>query len=1111
MGAAGNSDAETLADCPSSLTDDPSLAAGDGAARTVSAGGNEDWSDEPTVTAQEPGDNSAEDAVVTRDGLRPPEAPSGSFPTIPNYEILGELGRGGMGVVYHARSVRLNRDCALKMILAGAHSDAITRIRFLAEAEAVARLKHPNIVQIHHVGEADGLPYFELEYVVGGSLEKHLDGTPWPATRAAPLIEAMARGIAEAHRLGIVHRDLKPANVLIEGGETPKLSDFGLAKSLGMESNLTRSDSIMGSPSYMAPEQAEGKARQVGPPADIYALGAMLYELLSGRPPFRGATLLETLEQVKTAEPVQPSRLVPHIPRDVETIALRCLRKDPSRRYASAEALAEDLRRFLAGEPILARRSSGFERSWRWCRRNPALAFLWAALIVALVVGSATASFYAFRASQERDRALASAKEADDQRVLAAARAAEANKRAELLRRQDYVSRVNIAYHECLENNVSRALELLDGCPQDLRGWEWFYTERQCHRDLGTFHEPLKSVNGVAFNRDGSRIASVSGSFVYDPPGDTGDLVVRDAANGQEIFARRGVPGSFRTVSFSPDSLQIATGGATGLTLWDAVTGKEQLHQADPGGLPLLCLAYSPDGQTIIAGYGRRYSPPITGYARLLDARTGQAIGEVIAGKSDGVWAVAFSPDGREVALASEGIVEIWDLKTRAKSMSLPAHQSFIWAVAFSPDGRSLATGGWDRTIRLWERATGREIRVFHGHEGFVRGLAFSRDGRRIVSASEDKSVRSWDVGSGRQLIAHHGHRHFVMSVAYARDGRHVVSGGLDQAVKLWSASSDEQHTLSDHDGWVGGVAFSPDGRSLASGGGRQSTRAQLLVSNARSGQPSPGYPVGGSKVSAVAWSPDGRLIASAGWDGVVRIYQAEGGQLVRKLAQHPTAVGDVAWSPDGRLIASGGAVDSDPSRPGDLKLWEAETGREICTLGTPTEGVFGVAFSRDGRLLASADGPAIRIWDVDTGREVRTIRGLDHSVRRLLFLPDGKSLASSGGLVLTAGEVKVWDVDSGRLIHNLRGHTDLVRSLDVSRDGRRLVTGSDDRTLKLWDIATGLEVFTLRGHTSGVTCVSFDPDGRRIASGSIDRTIKIWDSESSTVEMPLQEGPDSR
>jgi eukaryotic-like serine/threonine-protein kinase len=294
-----------------------------------------------------------------------------------------------MGVVYRARQVLLNRPCILKMILGGAHAGAEATVRFLAEAEAVARLQHPNIVQIHHIGEADGLPFFELEYVPGGSLDQRLSGTPWPARRTAELIEPLARGVAEAHRQGIVHRDLKPGNVLLAADGTPKITDFGLAKSLAGDSGLTRTDSIMGSPGYMSPEQAAGKTKGVGPLADVYALGVILYELLTGGPPFRGTTALEVLDQVKNTEPVPPSRLVPRLPRDIETIAMTCLQKEPGQRYDSATALAKDLRRFLGGEPIDARPVPFWDRASRWCRRHPAPAALTAAVVLVSALGLA--------------------------------------------------------------------------------------------------------------------------------------------------------------------------------------------------------------------------------------------------------------------------------------------------------------------------------------------------------------------------------------------------------------------------------------------------------------------------------------------------------------------------------------------------------------------------------------------------------------------------------------------------------------------------------------------------------------------------------------------------
>jgi serine/threonine protein kinase len=316
---------------------------------------------------------------------RPPSAATGG-PALPGYQILGELGRGGMGVVYKARQLRLNRIVALKMILAGDYAPPETIVRFLAEAESIARVHHPNIVQIFAYGDHDGRPYFEMEYVDGGSLADRLGGKPWPLRDAARLVETLARAIHAAHRLGVVHRDLKPANILLTNDGIPKIADFGLAKCLDTETGLTRTEWIVGSPSYMAPEQAGKAAGQaIGPRADVYSLAAILYELIAGRPPFQAATVLETLEQVRSGLPIAPARLRPGLPRDLATICLKCLEKDPARRYDSAAELAEDLRRFQAGEAIQARPVGAHERIWRWCRREPVVASMAVALLAGLV------------------------------------------------------------------------------------------------------------------------------------------------------------------------------------------------------------------------------------------------------------------------------------------------------------------------------------------------------------------------------------------------------------------------------------------------------------------------------------------------------------------------------------------------------------------------------------------------------------------------------------------------------------------------------------------------------------------------------------------------------
>jgi tetratricopeptide (TPR) repeat protein/predicted Ser/Thr protein kinase len=433
----------------------------------------------------------------------------GDQPIVPGYEIVGELGRGGMGVVYKARQRGLNRWVALKMVLAGAHAGAAQLARFQTEAEAVARLQHPNIVQIYDVGELEGLPYFSLEYIDGLSLDQKIHRQPQPPREAANLTETLARAMQYAHENGIIHRDLKPANVLMTSDGKPKITDFGLAKRLEEDSSQTKSGTLMGTPSYMAPEQARGEVKEVGPLADVYSLGAMLYELITGRPPFLASSAMDTIMQVTRDEAMAPTRIVPDTPHDLETICMKCLQKETDKRYQSALALAEDLERFQLGEPILARPVGGLERLWRWCRRNPRIALLTGAVAVLLISVTAVSATAAVRISQEQKETLRQKEEADRQR-----------EEADHQRQEAVTQREKADAEKKVAENMSKfSLETLLGLVTTVQGQLENRPGMEKLRDA-ILNQALKGLDSVAEIAKGSALAARTRGGVYQRKGD---------------------------------------------------------------------------------------------------------------------------------------------------------------------------------------------------------------------------------------------------------------------------------------------------------------------------------------------------------------------------------------------------------------------------------------------------------------------------------------------------------------------------------------------------------------------------------------------------------------
>ena len=795
-----------------------------------------------------------------------------------------------MSVVYRARQLNLNRVVAIKVIRDRLVASTQEVQRFRAEAEVVARLQHPHIVQIYEVGEADNLLYLALELVEGGNLQKKLAGVPQEPAESARMVETLARTIHHAHQRGIIHRDLSPGNILLQplkenlngkivgdslASYLPKISDFGLAKQLSGGEGHTRTGDVVGTPAYMAPEQAQGRLKEVSAASDVYALGAVLYEMLTGRPPFKGASAVDTMLQLCTLDPVPPHQLQPRVPPDLETICLKCLEKEPRRRHASAEALADDLQRFRAGEPILARPTPVRERLWKWARRRPIVAGLVAAIVAVTTLSFGLVSWQWSIAREQWGFAEARAeaeREARDDALEKEKREREARHALAILSARAMLDQGALV---CSQGEPDRGLLLL------ARGLE---LAAQAHND------DLQRVARLNLAMWQQQLIRLRASFTHKN-------IVMAAA-------------------FSPDGRTVLTGShdMTAM-LWEADTSKP-IGEPLRHDVPINCVAYCPDGKCVLTGGGwSTVKKP--GAARLWDAKTGKPMGPVLTHDEE-VDIVVFSPKGDLFLTATAHKAQVWETATLQPLGAALEHEgASLEAATFSPDGKIVLTGGGDKKARLWDALIGRPIGNPVSCGARVTAIAFNPGGKTFVTGSADGMAHLWETNSGLPYGLPMYHVGPLMSIAFSPDGKFIATGC---AIIEIDGETKRRHA-------AGGTAY---------------------VWHAN-GKPTGSHPTHPSAVWAVAISADNRLLLTGCEDGAARLFRIASGEMIGRPLINEGTVRTVAFGPHDRSVLTASAGGD---MKASARLWTLPAGLERCTASPLDAAIRTLCFSPDGKIL---------------------------------------------------------------------------------------------------------------------------------------------------------------
>jgi WD40 repeat protein/serine/threonine protein kinase len=1066
---------------------------------------------------------------------------------IGRYKLLEQIGEGGFGVVYMAEQREpLRRRVALKIIKLGMDTRQVVA-RFEAERQALALMDHPNIAKVHDAGATEtGRPYFVMELVHGIKITEYCDQHQLSTHQRLELFMQVCHAIQHAHQKGIIHRDIKPSNILVtlhDGVSVPKVIDFGIAKAtagqeLTDKTIFTQFQQFIGTPAYMSPEQAQMSGLDVDTRSDIYSLGVLLYELLVGKTPFDSKELLAAgLEEMRRAirekEPMRPStrvssmvaeeqtttakrhgadapKLINLLRGDLDWIAMKCLEKDRTRRYETANGLARDIERHLNSEPVVARPPSTVYRFQKFVRRNKVMVTAAATVAMVLVLGIFVSTWQAVRAMRAESTARTEAKRADQNAATATLNADKAKAAANDLRRSLYVADMKMAHVALEEYNLGRARELLQKyltesnprqtaslsptgghstSAEESRGFEWYYLwQRSRGQEEFSIRAHDKGVSCVAFSPNGQIFATAGGDL---------SVKVWETASRQLL---KTFPGFGRTsdatglapnsICFSPDGKLLAAADKDSIVVWETVEWREQarIPRESPSDMNMVGLpvVFSPDGNTLAGAAAHA--------VQFWDRHTWRPLPSVACEAAVRSLSISYSDDGRFLALGFPNggrpspRTEVWDSAAHIKQGEFA--QRRIGLLRFSPVNGLLTAGDYEGTVVMWDPVKSQVVTRWNAHVSAVRGLTFSRDGKVLVTCGDDQVICFWEAaGRPPKLLTRLlGHLNRIWAIDLSPDGRTLISASADGTVKFWSASYQGQGDELKQA--VTPLWFSADGRIL----GTIDTNAVIRSWDvaARRQIDSVTLASNNDVISA-----DGQACVLRGTHGAIELWNLEKRERITTLPEdEQTDVHALLLSPNHRRFASA-HMARDSGHSSEARVWNWPTGQIEARFPISD---MRLAFSWDGTILATlGTNSTIRIWDLTSRGELKSL-AYPYYIYCLSFSPDGKFLAAGAGDMVA----RIWEISSAKLVAELHGHKGALWALAFSADGKTLATGSSDKTVKFWNVPTWQELMTVPGYGKLASHLMFSPDGTTLAVGSYSQDnepgpLQIWRAVPAT------------